>query len=194
MEIAHGETVIVPPLVLLQPGQTLDLGDVPIAAARAIKGRCEGLTSKPEGFTITTMPLDPPAHPALRHDTGGARIAIDGSFTLYLNEGRHRVRASGAGGAVVDIDTKTLGDEPLVLRLAKEAPLRIEVHGDDDPPELALFDSQNREIWRRGLGRGWKFPLLLLPGDYRAELHDARGRVETRRITLGDAGADLRVP
>lgn len=190
----YGEQVSMRPLVLLQPGQTLDLGDVPVPALRTIKGRCEGLTSKPESFSITTMPLDPPVHPALRHDSAYAQVAADGSFTLYLTEGRHRVRASGAGGAVVEIDTRALGDETLVLRLAKEVPLRLEVHGDDEPPELALFDASNREVWRRALGHGWKFPLLLLPGDYRIELTDARGKVETRRITLGEAGADLRVP
>ena len=172
----------------------LDLGDVPLRAAREIKGRCEGIVGKADACGISCTPLDPPSHPALRSDRGGSRVAADGTFTLHLPDGRYRVRASGAGGAVTEIDTRTLGDGPLVLQLAKEVSLRLDVQTNGAPMELAVFDAGGREVQRLALQHGWKFALPFLPGDYRVELKDGKGKIDTRRITLGDAGADLRVP
>lgn len=181
-------------LIVVQPGQVLDLGDVPVFEYRTIKGRCEGVVGKAESLGVSYRLLDPPSHPALRRHTDSARVAADGTFTLYLAEGRYRLRASGAGGALTEIDTRTLGDEPLVLQLAKESSLRLDVQTNGAPMELAVFDAAGREVYRRDLRHGWKFPLRFLPGDYRIELKDGSGRIDTRRITLGDAGADLRVP
>jgi hypothetical protein len=164
-----------------------------VAERRTIKGRCEGLSAKAE-LSISTLALDPLPHAALRHGDGYGHVADDGSFTLYLSEGRHRVRATRNGGAVVDIDTRTLGDAPLVLQLAPEANLRLDVQSKGEPFELTIFDGGNREIWRRDLRDGWKFALPFLPGDYRVELRDGRGQVQTRRLQLGAEGADLRVP
>lgn len=195
MEVSSGNRYASNGMVLLEPGQVLDLGDVPLCDLRAIKGRCEGIVGKAEACWISCTSLDPPPHPAMRRDNrGGGSVAADGSFTLHLADGRYRVRASGAGGAVSEIDTRTLGDQPLVLQLAKESSLRLDVQSNGEPFELAMFDSAGREVYRRDLRHGWKFALPFLPGDYRVELKDGRGKVETRRIQLGDAGADLRVP
>jgi hypothetical protein len=180
-------------MVRLEPGQVLDLGDVPVAARRTIQGRCEGMASGGR-LGMSTMALDPPAHPAFRHDRGHVQVASDGSFTMYVTEGRHRVRASGAGGAVIDIDTKAVGEQPLVVHLAKEANVRLDVQTKGAPMELALFDGSGREVYRRDLQHGWKFALPFLPGTYRVELKDGHGKVTTRSLTLGEGGADLRVP
>lgn len=103
------------------------------------------------------------------------------------------MRATGAGGAVMDIDTRTLPD-PFVLQLRKESSLRPDVQTNGEPCELAVFDASGRELYRRDLMHGWKFSLPFLPGDYRIELKDGHGKIDTRRITLGDSGADVRVP
>jgi hypothetical protein len=181
-------------LVELGAGETLDLGDLPLFASHTIRGRCEGLLGKADACRIHWLALDPPPHRALRRHRDSATVQPDGTFVLSLAEGRYLLRASGAGGAVVEIDTRTLADGPLVLRLAAEAQLRLIVAETGAPPELTLFDGGNRDVWRRDLAAGWRIPILLPPGDYRAELRDARGRVETRRITLGPDGAELRVP
>lgn len=180
--------------VVVQPGEVLDLGDVPVCEFRTIKGRLEGLTDKAESCRIACVSLEAPPHASMRHGDGSARVEADGTFQLHVTDGRHRVRASGAGGAVTDIDTRTLGDQPLVLQLQKESSLRLDVQSNGAPFELAVFDGGGREVYRRDLQHGWKFALPFLPGDYRIELKDGRGKVETRRIQLGDAGADLRVP
>lgn len=181
-------------LILLQPGQALDLGDVPVFEFRTVKGRCDGLVGKAEDGRIAYTPLDPTWNPAVRHHGDSTSIAADGSFTLYLVDGRYQLRAYGAGGAVVEIDTRTLGNEPLVLKLAKEASLRLDVQTDGESWELALFDGTGREVYRRDLQDGWKFALPFLPGDYRAELTGPGGKKQTRQIKLGADGADLHVP
>lgn len=181
-------------LIRLAPGQVLELGDVPVFEFRTIKGRCEGMVGKAEEGRIAYTPLDPVWHPAVQHYTESARVAADGSFTFALPEGRYLLRASGAGSAVVEIDTRTLGDQPLVLQLKPEAMLRLDVQTNGESWELALFDSSGREVYRRDLRDGWKLPLPFLPGTYRAELTGPNGRTETRQVHLGAAGADLRVP
>jgi hypothetical protein len=181
-------------LVELRPGQVLDLGDVPVFAMRTVDGRCEGAAGKPDGWRVSTIALDPPPHPAMRRSDGSCEIAKDGSFRLSLAPLRYRLRVTGAGGAVVDVDARTLPEGPLVLRLQPEAPLRLDVRTNGETWELALFDAQNREVYRRDLRDGWKFALHFLPGDYRAELRDPQGKLHTRTITIGEAGADLRVP
>lgn len=181
-------------LVLLEPGQELDLGDVPVFAARTVKGRCEGLIGKAQDLRIAYTRLDPPSHPSMQRHTDSASIAADGSFTLHLPEGRYRLRASGAGGVVTDLDTRTQGEQLLVLSLAKEAPLRLDVQTGGEPWAMAVFDAEGRELWRRDLRSGWKFALPFLPGDYRIELRDRHGKVQTRQLHLGESGTDLRVP
>ncbi len=138
--------------------------------------------------------LDPPSHPSVRRHTDSASIAADGTFTLHLPEGRYRLRASGAGGVVTDLDTRTQGEQLLVLSLAKEAPLRLDVQTNGEPWAMAVFDAEGRELWRRDLRSGWKFALPFLPGDYRIELRDRHGKVQTRQLHLGASGADLHVP
>lgn len=180
-------------LVLLQPGQTLDIGDVPIFEFRQIKGRCEGLMGKPEDCSISWTSLEVPTHPAVRRYTDSTRVAADGTFTLNLPDGPYRLRASGSGGALTEIDTRTLGDQPLVLQLAPEANVRLDVQSNGEPWELAMFDSKGREVYRRALQHGWQFALRFLPGDYRAELTDRHGTKHTRQIHLGADGVDLPV-
>ncbi|HEX6814014.1 MAG TPA: carboxypeptidase regulatory-like domain-containing protein [Planctomycetota bacterium] len=181
-------------LVALEPGQVLDLGDVPLAEYRTIMGRCEGITGKVESCRLAYLCLDQPPHRSLRPNSSSTRLEADGTFKLYLIDGRYRLRASGAGSAVMDIDTRTLLEGPVVMQLAKEANLRIDVQSNGEPLGLAVFDAGGREVYRRDLHHGWKFSEAFLLGDYRIELKDSRGRIHTRRVALGDGGADLRVP
>jgi len=194
LEARAGKRTATHNIVSVRPGEVLDLGDVLVAEARTISGRLEGLSGKADACRITAVSLDPPPHASLRAREGNARVEADGTFKLFVMDGRYRLRATGAGGAVMDFDTRTLGDQPLVVQLAKEAQLRLDVQSNGEPFELAVFDAGGRELMRRDLQHGWKFPLWFLPGDYRLELKDGSGKVDTRRITLGEAGADLRVP
>lgn len=182
-------------LVLLEPGQVLDLGDVPVAAVRNVRGRCEGARSGADQGRIAWTPLEPPWHPAVRQRGGGTTaVAGDGTFALRLTEGRYLIRAYGAGGAVVEVDTRVLGDEPLVLRLAPEAELRVAVQSAGEPWEMAVADAARRVLHRVSLRDGQRFPVALLPGDYRVELTGPGGAAKAHTVRLGPGGADLTVP
>ena len=181
-------------LVQLEPGQTLDLGDVAVVAFREIKGRCENLGGKGDRLVVQATSLDTPAHPALRPEAQSAQVAEDGTFTLRLPDGRYFVRATGAGGATTTLDTKALGSELLILRLVKEAGIRLDVQTRGELLELAIVGPDGRALWRRWLKDGWKFPINALPGDYRIELKDRTGKVTTRQLHLGAEGVDLRIP
>lgn len=181
-------------LVLLQPGQALDLGDVPVFEFQIIKGRCEGLQGKGDAGSVSYQPLDPAWHPAVQRHRDSTRIAADGTFALYLAEGRYLLRASGAGGAVREIDTRALGEGPLVLQLQPEVDLRLDVQTGGASWSAEVFDGTGRRLYSRQLQHGWKFPLHFLPGDYRVELSGPRGVRQTRQLHLGKDGADLKVP
>jgi hypothetical protein len=178
--------------VQLEPGQTLDLGDVAIPAMREFQGRCEHVDGKGR-LSVEFTPLDAVAHPALRPGSTDPQVAEDGTFKVRLAEGRYAVRASGAGGAVATIDTRALAG-PIVLNLAGEAPIRLDAKTGGEVLELAIVDAGGRDVFRRWLQDGWKFPLLALPGDYRVELKDRSGKVASRLLHLGADGVDLRVP
>lgn len=181
-------------LVELRPGQALDLGDVPMSASRTIEVRCEGTVGDATKLRLEYLPLDPTPHPAMQRKWDSAQVAADGTFKLWFVDGRYRLRASGAGACCVEVDTRTLGQQPLVLHLSAEALLRLDVQGKGATWRLALFDGGGREVWKRDVQSGWKFPIGLPAGEYRAEITGADGQTQPRAIHLGAGGADLRIP
>jgi hypothetical protein len=118
---------------------------------------------------------------------------VTSSFTLHLLPGRYCLRATGAGGAAMEIDTQSLGNEPLVLRMSPEAQLHIDVQSNGQTIELAVLQGE-RTVSRRQLRDGAKFAMNILPGDYRLEWQDAQGKQHARDIRVDAAGYDLRLP
>lgn len=193
VEIRAGEQSCEHDLVLLGPGQELDLGDVAVAPRRTIEGRCEGLRGKAEAGSVAWTRLDPVTHPALRHHTESTRLGKDGTFRLGLLPGRYLLRASGAGSAIVEIDTRTLPEGPLVLQLQPEGTLRFDVKSNGRNVEVAV-SGNGRELYRRALRDGWKLPVALPLGDYRIDIVEPSGTVRSQQVQLTAAGFDLRVP
>lgn len=191
--IRAGEQSCERDLVLLAPGQDLDLGDVAVAPRRTIEGRGEGLRGKAEAGSVAWTRLDAVPHPALRHHTDSTRLGKDGTFRLSLLPGRYLLRASGAGSAIVEIDTRTLPEGPLVLSLQPEGALRFEVRSNGRNVEVAVTGG-GRELFRRALRDGWKFPVSLPLGDYRVDILDPSAPARTQHVQLTAAGFDLRVP
>lgn len=190
-----------PAQVLLEPGQTLDLGDVPVLAQREIKGRLEGQDqdakehdSKVMRMSVQAYPLDVTLSPKLEAQSHRAQVEEDGTFRFWMPDGRYFLRASGGGGATAVIDTKTLGNEPIVLRLQKEGAFRLDAKTGGELLQLTITGSDGRRVFRRWLPDGVKYPIMALPGDYRVELQDRAGKVTMRQVRLGVEGMDLRVP
>jgi hypothetical protein len=61
-------------------------------------------------------------------------------------------------------------------------------------PWVRSYDAAGNLLWGQWLVDGWRFPIQLLPGDYRLEITGPDGKVETRTLKLGAAGADLVIP
>ena len=191
--IRTGELSCERDLVLLAPGQELDLGDVAVAPRRTIEGRSDGLRGKAEAASVAWTRLDPVTHPALRRHSDSTRLGKDGTFRLSLLPGRYLLRASGAGSAIVEIDTRTLPEGPLVLQLQPEGALRFDVKSNGRHVEVAVSGG-GRELFRRALRDGWKLPVSLPLGDYRVDIVDPSGTVRSQQVQLTAAGIDLRVP
>lgn len=180
--------------VMIESGQTIDLGDIPLVAHRSIKGRCDNIDGKGDRISIQATSLDPSLVPTVHLQSYRAQAAEDGTFTLSLPDGRYFVRATGAGGTALELDTRALGEQMLILPLAKESSIRLDARIGGDPMELAIIASSGRAIFRRWVKDGWKFPITCLPGDYRIELKDRTGKVRTEQIRVGPDGVDLRLP
>jgi len=181
-------------LVLLAPAQTMDLGDVAVLSYRVIKGRCENRDEKGGEHSLYAWALDNTSSPELQPTPFRGEVAADGTFAFHMPEGRYFVRASGAGGASVTVDTRTLGDEPLVLRLQKEGAIRLDCRTGGELFRVTIVGGDGRNLFQRWVQDGWKFPLAALPGDYRVEVQDRAGKVTTSTLHLGIEGVDLRVP
>lgn len=180
--------------VELQPGQVLDLGALAVSPYRVIEGRCQGLPAATGELSVYVWSVDPPPHPALRGGSFNARVADDGTFKLRLHDGRYLVRATGRGGAIAQLDTRALGARPLILPLAAEVDLRLSVKTRGADYKLRIYDAAGNLLWGQWLVDGWRFPIQLLPGDYRLEITGPDGKVATRALKLGAAGADLVIP
>ncbi|HEX5051416.1 MAG TPA: carboxypeptidase-like regulatory domain-containing protein [Planctomycetota bacterium] len=179
--------------VLLAPGQTLDLGDVVVMPFTTVEGRYEhrGESSKPPAVFAW---LRTASSPALRPEPIRAQVAMDGTFQLHLPVGSYFLRATGGGGATATIDTRALGSAPLVLQLAEEAAIRIDARTGGEMLQVSIFGPEGTKVSGRWLQQDAKYPILVLPGDYRVELEDRRGNVTRRTLHVGPEGVDLRVP
>lgn len=177
----------------LGPGQILDLGDLRFAPARTLRGRIENASGKRELLQLTAKRLDPPPT-GLLHSWISAIVASDGAFELRLPEGRYLVRASGAGGACFEIESRDYAERPLVFALAPEAPLRIEARGLDEAVKLSLFDAQRRLVSRRWIRDDFRTEIACLPGAHELELQSLDGQVTRRSVHVPPEGLDLRWP
>ncbi|MBK9386026.1 MAG: carboxypeptidase regulatory-like domain-containing protein [Planctomycetes bacterium] len=180
--------------VSLEPGQILDIGDVPIDAQRVVLGRLENWTPASKTPQVTALALDPAPHPTLTRTRVVAHVQPDASFKLQVHEGRYHVHVSGSGGASVEVDTRALGEGPLVIALQPEAELRVHARTQGELWRLNLYDADGHHVFGRWLRDGWRFPIAALPGSYRLELEDRFGKKSARQIELGPGGLDLQVP
>jgi hypothetical protein len=104
-----------PPMeVTLAPGQTTDLGAVALAA------RCELRIEFPDRTTTGELRLGLRSLEAMPHPACQARglrsSAAAGEAKLNVWPGRYRLRVDGDEVALVDFDTRALGDQPLRTR------------------------------------------------------------------------------
>jgi hypothetical protein len=180
--------------VRLEGGESLELGDLAIRSTREVRVRCEGLPNGATDFYLWAIALDPPSHPSLKQISHEAITVADGGFYFSLPEGRYALRATGAGGAYLEIDTRALGAEPVVLRLAPEAAFRFDARAKGEAIEMAIVDGNSRRIARHVLSFDRRFEIRSLPGPHRIELTGRDGVTVVREVVLPPEGLDVRVP
>ncbi len=114
--------------VTLTPGATLDVGTLRLQSANQIGGRVLDVDGQPMGAVrVTATPVSSPT-------SGGtglyALTADDGSFTLPLGAGEHRLTASAKGRAdttaTVHVKATGIPPEGVTLKFLKGGDLTIE--------------------------------------------------------------------
>ena len=181
------ESHTLPPCtVTLRPGAVTDLGTVRALPSRELTVRFEGATEgkEPSG---SVFPLEGPTHAALAADS--MRLYVrNGEARLRLADGRYLLRCSGAGGATRVIDTRTLGDEPLVVRLEPEATVHIDSSALTAPTRLVITTADGTPVFDRWVTWTSLWERALLPGSYRVTTTPLGGAEHTRTLEVPAAG------
>jgi hypothetical protein len=175
--------------ITLQPGSVTDLGILQATSGRPLTIQFEGAAAEKRlGVTLTS--IDPPPHPAL--GPGELRLSTqDGRVQVELADGRYRLHVRGAGGAVQTIDTRALGDGPLVVRLAPEAVLQVDTSGTTTPTHMVLTNSDGVPVFDRWVTWRSRWNTSLLPGTYQVTTTPLGGAPTTRSLDVPLTGAAL---
>ncbi|MBL8736899.1 MAG: carboxypeptidase regulatory-like domain-containing protein [Planctomycetes bacterium] len=175
--------------ITLRPGSVTDLGILQATSGRPLTIQFEGAAAEKRlGVTLTS--IDPPSHPAL--GPGELRLSTqDGRVQVELADGRYRLHVRGAGGAVQTIDTRVLGDGPLVVRLAPEAVLQVDTSGTTTPTHMVLTNSDGVPVFDRWVTWRSRWNTSLLPGTYQVTTTPLGGAPTTRSLDVPLTGAAL---
>lgn len=170
-------------------GAQVDLGQLRMTRRRDLELQ---ITDAPAGDKLSgsVTPLDAPPHPNLSPQSDRLWIR-DGKAALRLAEGRYRLRLTGAGGAVLDMDTRTCGDGPLTVSLQPEANLQVDSTSLDGPTRLVLETADGSTVLDRWVTWKSRWDRKLLPGTYRATIQPLGGAARTLSIDVPPDGATL---
>ena len=178
-----------PSQITLRPGAVTDLGQVQAMPARAVTIRLAEVAEGKRPLGSMWL-LDATNHAALRPFEH--RLAFrNGEAKLELVDGRYLLQVRGAGAVRRVVDTRTLGDAPLVVELQPEAKLQIDPSATTTPTRLVLTAEDGTVVhdrWVTWRGR-WEMPLL--PGRYQVAITPLGGATSTRSLDLPSEGAKL---
>jgi hypothetical protein len=187
--VAGGDGRVAPMVAVdLAPGVVTDLGALPVTTAVDLHVRITGAAEN-ERCTATLTALDGPAQPGLSPRSERMLVA-KGELRSQVAPGRYRLRlTAGTGGALVDLDTRRLAGEPLVVALQPEPALAIDPSQLDEPARLVLRGSNGAVLHDRWVT--WKsvFRVQLPAGDYRVTVQRLRGDPREESLTLPAEGA-----
>jgi len=110
---------------------------------------------------------------------------------VELADGRYRLHVRGAGGAVQTIDTRAVGNGPLVVRLAAEAMLQVDSSATTTPTRLVLTNSDGVVVFDRWVTWRSRWNLGLLPGAYQATTTTLGKAPTSRSLDVPLPGATL---
>ena len=89
-----------------------------------------------------------------------------GVIKTKVAEGRYRLVLAGAGGAILEFDTRTLGDAPLRVKLQPEATITFDSTGLQGPTQLVVRSAAGAVTLDRWVTWRSKWDSRVLPGTY----------------------------
>jgi len=174
----------------LPPGRTTDLGTVVLVPSFKLRIRLVGLADDKKG-SASLMPLDAMANAALTPRS--LRLGVQkGEIQVNVAPGRYRLRVTdGTNGAMLELDTKQLGEEPLTVTLAPEPTLRIDSRELAESARLVLRSGAGAVVYDRWITWRSEFSVQLPAGEYRATTQGLRSEPREESVALPATGGRL---
>jgi len=175
--------------ITLRPGLVTDLGQVQAMSGREVTIRLAGAAEgkEPRG---TMRLLDAPAHAALQQSAVELSFP-KGEAKASLVDGRYLLQIRGAGAARRIVDTRALGDGPLVVEVQPEAMLQVDSSAMATPTKLVLTAEDGAVVHDRWVTWRSRWDLPLLPGRYQVTITPLGGTASTRSLDVSSEGAKL---
>lgn len=172
----------------LAPGAITDLGVVSLSAPVVVRIRVPELAAA-EAPRCSLLPLDRSERgeiEAVRLHAAGAGIRAEVAPGRYLLRVEH-----GDRGALVELDTRRLGADPVVVTLTSAAVLSIDAAEVSDPVRFELCTSDGQQMGAWILFERRSLDVKLPPGDYRVRTQRIDGGRREERVTLPPEGTTL---
>ncbi len=173
--------------IVLLPGAVTDLGTLVLLPQRSVRIEVQ---DAPEGDALrgSLLPLGAMPHASLQPDA--MRLGLQaGVTTVQVADGRYRLVLSGAGGARVEFDTRTLGDQPLVVKLQPEGAIDFDPSGFDGPTRVVLRAADGVAVLDRWVTWRTRWQQKVLPGTYTVSVLPLVGPAREQQLVVG--GGDV---
>lgn len=175
--------------ITLRPGLVTDIGQVQAMSGREVTIRLAGAAEGKEARGTMQL-LDAASHAALRQFE--RRLSFrNGEAKLGLVDGRYLLQVRGAGGVRRVVDTRSLGDGPLVVELQPEATLQVDSSATPTPTRLVLTAEDGTVVHDRWVTWRSRWDLPLLPGRYQVTITPLGGSANTRSLDVPSDGAKM---
>lgn len=169
--------------IVLAPGAVTDLGALVLLPQRSLRIEVQ---DAPEGDALrgSLLPLGAMPHASLQPDAMSLGVRA-GVATVSVADGRYRLVLSGAGGARVEFDTRTLGDQPLVVKLQPEGAIDFDPSGLDGPTRVVLRAADGVAVLDRWVTWRTRWQQPVLPGAYTLSVQPLVGAAREQQLVVG---------
>ncbi len=173
----------------IEPGRTLDLGDVALGGVVELSGRVEDQNGEPpEAATISWTELKWRMMPTAFGTYRTARVEADGTFRLNVGAGKIALQARTREDDVAFVVIDYPPTSPVVLRLVRAAKLHVVRNADPTRTfTITFFDSQRQPVESHTIGSDEpQWTVTMPPATFAYEVNDEADRlVQSGSVTLG---------
>lgn len=190
--------------IRVEPGATLDLGDVTLTAAEKVAGVVVDADGKPvNGASVQWTELDCRTFPQSLVDNRSSVADAEGKFQLGVGRHRYVVIASGRNGVDVTtgfatVDATHGAPTPVTITLGKPTNVKLNAGFDMTVGRMVTVLASDRSpVAVATLGTEYRPPSMsLLPGNYTIEIHDLQTcrLVRSLQLQVGSEPLTLDVP